>query len=1825
MAPNFIFFDFRVVYKNILPLILCFLCATNIFSQDTDGDTIFNNIDVDDDNDGILDINDCVVPIANYSFETPIPYSIPDNWIKTSGALEQAGTHDLDASNYATAPDGNQFLYINSGDGITNQVTLDLPYDVYSETGYIFTIAIGDGIGLTSYRNDGISTIEMGYGNDAASFTPIPGASIVVDGSLTPNGIWTDFQIPFIINPGNLAINEGILIRITHEGRLNELAGNYDNLRLDIDTDTDGISNCLEVDSDNDGCFDGEEAGHSVNGIGRLNNTGVNPDGSLTPASSGYTGNNQYVINNLINTCSSTHLDNDNDGILNNVDLDDDNDGITDVYECEIPVLNHSFEIDAPFSTTTGWTFISASGGGTHDLQIDNYNYTTEGTQFGFINDTGTATLTSPWATFSEGGYILSVAIGDGIDVINGFRNDGTSTIELGYDNGGGFISVASRTITAAETPNGIWTDFSLNSNITTASAAIGQGILVRISHTGNTALNQRTGNYDNIRLVKDTDSDGISDCLDTDSDGDSCSDVDEAGYTNSGSNTLQGTGINPDGTVSGNIDGYLGNREAVINSSIIQCNIIDTDTDTVENGDTWYYNGAGNLLFDQYDLDNDNDGISDIDEDCHLTTQGTDREAYNFELPENNFIYDPANGNNEPFSTGLGFNGVTGVLDFWTASAPSITGPHLVNSDQFINPATLLPYSPNYKTDGAGLIDDPISFESDTYAFINGNGVLTQNTSPITIQEGSYILTIAVGDALDYEDPFRNDGQSIIEMGYDNGSGFTVLNSLTIESYETPNGLWTDFTFSATATPLSIGEQLLTRITHNQNVALNQQSGNYDYIRINFDYDGDGIEDCNDTDSDNDGCNDVKEAGFTDDDDDGYLGNTSPPTVNSNGIVTSRVDGYTTPVNLNVRSAGTLTVTTALVNATVCENQNASFTIGAVGSGNLMYEWTVSTDGGVTYGPPLAETTNTLSFATVAADNNNLYRVEVWGDDYSCREQSIAQLTVNTAPTLTSITPTNTNICVGDTAEFVILGDADDIVTYSLDGGTTSTTVSLDALGSATISQLSTTTNTTINIVNVEDNLTNCTANSPLTSLITVNTAPILTITNTICAPDLLSYQVDFTLNIGTVTTSFGAVSGNSITGIPSGTNITITVDNNGCVRTFNVTAPNCNCPFIEAPTNPNNPNICFGEPNAILTVQLPTTGLGDQINWYSNSSGGTSIATGLSYTSTDTAIGTYTYYAETEETVSGCVSGTRTPVTFSITEIPIADTLPNIDICDTFTLPALSTNNSYYTGTNGTGVLLNAGDNISSSQTVYILAQSPTNSNCIDEKNFTVNVYETPHLTIDNVYCETNLLTYNVDFSFNTGVITTSTGTVSGNSIINIPIGTDISITSSNNICSDTVLVNSPTCECPTIDPPINPINLGICSGSLNKNLSVSLPATGLGDTVNWYANATGGLILSTGTIYSATDVNVGTYTYYAEAIQTISGCTSNRIPVTLTISEVATADTMVDINTCENYFLPNLSTNNHYYTGPNATGTQLNPGDLISNTQRIYIYAESPTNPNCNDESSFVVTIFNTPIINIPETLTICTDENGNTSSIPVGEYIGPNYTYNWTPDNDTNGDGIEEPIFLINQPGFYTLEITDINNNLICPSNVYSIRVTNTPIPLEIDVQISHQDNKLNVNNEVLVIVNTSNAIENGKFEYSIDNPNGPFQESNSFSDLLGGLHIAYARNSEGCGRTIESIPFLIINFPTVFTPNSDGFNDNWNIIGLDNINYSTNVTISIFDRYGKLLAQIDPYGLGWDGTFKGKHMPSTDYWFIVNYTDVNSNKKVNFNGHFSLIR
>lgn len=141
--------------------------------------------------------------------------------------------------------------------------------------------------------------------------------------------------------------------------------------------------------------------------------------------------------------------------------------------------------------------------------------------------------------------------------------------------------------------------------------------------------------------------------------------------------------------------------------------------------------------------------------------------------------------------------------------------------------------------------------------------------------------------------------------------------------------------------------------------------------------------------------------------------------------------------------------------------------------------------------------------------------------------------------------------------------------------------------------------------------------------------------------------------------------------------------------------------------------------------------------------------------------------------------------------------------------------------------------------------------------------------------------------------------------------------------------------------------------------------------------------------------------------------------------------------------------------------------------------------------------------------------------------------------------------------------------------------------------------------------------TINVSGTGTYLYSLDD--GPFQESNVFANVSPGEHYVTIHDENGCTNiTIRNI--ITIDYPQFFTPNADGYNDTWNVWSLRN---QQNAEIHIFDRFGKLIKMIKPEGSGWDGTFNGQELPSTDYWFTIQY-DENQTSKI-FKSHFSLKR
>ncbi len=259
-----------------------------------------------------------------------------------------------------------------------------------------------------------------------------------------------------------------------------------------------------------------------------------------------------------------------------------------------------------------------------------------------------------------------------------------------------------------------------------------------------------------------------------------------------------------------------------------------------------------------------------------------------------------------------------------------------------------------------------------------------------------------------------------------------------------------------------------------------------------------------------------------------------------------------------------------------------------------------------------------------------------------------------------------------------------------------------------------------------------------------------------------------------------------------------------------------------------------------------------------------------------------------------------------------------------------------------------------------------------------------------------------------------------------------------------------------------------------------------------------------------------------------------------------------------------------------------------------ETIFARIQNRELPSCYDITSFEIMVNPLPQPNIEPTYVICPD---------IPELVidaGDFESWSWEDGNNAViGTG---RTMNITELGDYFLSVTHTMNGIQC-GNTVPFTVISSGAPDDLTVNVNGFSDKVTLKAE---------ASGTGDFEYSIDGAN--FQDSDRF-EVFPGEYTVFVRDREGC-RTLSKV-VLALGYQKFFTPNGDGSNEYWSVIGMESFPDSQ---LFIYDRYGKLLKQLFPTGPGWDGTYNGTSLPSSDYWFQYVY----DNGKV-FKGHFSLKR
>ncbi len=317
----------------------------------------------------------------------------------------------------------------------------------------------------------------------------------------------------------------------------------------------------------------------------------------------------------------------------------------------------------------------------------------------------------------------------------------------------------------------------------------------------------------------------------------------------------------------------------------------------------------------------------------------------------------------------------------------------------------------------------------------------------------------------------------------------------------------------------------------------------------------------------------------------------------------------------------------------------------------------------------------------------------------------------------------------------------------------------------------------------------------------------------------------------------------------------------------------------------------------------------------------------------------------------------------------------------------------------------------------------------------------------------------------------------------------------------------------------------------------------------------------------------------------------------------------------------FPPGQNLSVHYYTTLIDAQLELNeiiPADeYMSETpffQIMYVRVENDDDGSCFGIGPYLtLTVNPRPDFEVDPTAIICL----NYSSLAILEAYNPTgvFTYQWT--NESGAVISTNPVTTVNSGGVYTVIATSIDGNN-CVSFSKTVTVTESDVAnIDLD-DVSITDDS---DNNSITINNENNNLGIGDYEFALDYGFGEYQDSPIFENVEIGIHVIFVKDKNGCG--ITSLEVSVIGFPKFFTPNNDGYNDTWRILGV-NQNFYTASIVEIYDRYGKVMAIIKPSNEGWDGFYNGEEQPETDYWFKAEIIDTDGSIRKR-KGHFSLVR
>ena len=294
-------------------------------------------------------------------------------------------------------------------------------------------------------------------------------------------------------------------------------------------------------------------------------------------------------------------------------------------------------------------------------------------------------------------------------------------------------------------------------------------------------------------------------------------------------------------------------------------------------------------------------------------------------------------------------------------------------------------------------------------------------------------------------------------------------------------------------------------------------------------------------------------------------------------------------------------------------------------------------------------------------------------------------------------------------------------------------------------------------------------------------------------------------------------------------------------------------------------------------------------------------------------------------------------------------------------------------------------------------------------------------------------------------------------------------------------------------------------------------------------------------------------------------------------------------------------------YYDSDGNTLPSPLPPLFTTSSTS-IRVELISTINNSCVSEGFVDFEVIKNPSFDLDQQAVLCLNEGAVNIEV---RSPGDDYSYMWEHIDENNAVTVvgTTPSLSVSKGGWYTLTATSLGSLACTTSKRIEVLTSELAKLSEKDIVIGGFSS---TENTIEILIDNLGV---GDYEYALDDL--IFQDQPNFINVRPGMRTVSVRDKVGCG--VSQVQVGVVGYYKYFSPNNDGINDTWQILGLKTT-FNSLSNVYIYDRYGRFLAQISGPNETWDGSYQGQPLPADDYWFRLELEDGRA-----YTGHFSLMR